>query len=230
MSMQRHSIPRVCVAPLARHRRFLSLRAGARRAAAPLARIERVVLRPRHAAPQALSFAIHVAASLRLASHSHAVLIRAAAPLVHVPTVERHEASLLRERSSEHRTFHLRTRQEAAPRERIVPVPQVRVVVAHTLPHILRRTETQGVYPPVIKALAQPAIEHELGSKRREPAEVPVVQASGREPPRAAGTPAGAAWSLPAQELARLTATVSHRVISELEHRALSFRERNGRL
>ena len=42
------------------------------------------------------------------------------------------------------------------------------------------------------------------------------------------GTPG--AWTLPAPEMARITSAVSNQVISQLERRALSFRERSGRV
>ncbi|MBA2673559.1 MAG: hypothetical protein H0U68_07720, partial [Ramlibacter sp.] len=37
-------------------------------------------------------------------------------------------------------------------------------------------------------------------------------------------------WALPPRELARITASVSHQVIGQLERRALSLRERSGRV
>ncbi len=67
---------------------------------------------------------------------------------------------------------------------------------------------------------ARPAPSAAASSPWGEP-----LPTQGRRPQTAPET-----WTLPAPEMARLTSAVSNQVISQLERRALSFRERSGRV
>lgn len=227
--MTRWILPPSSSPVLARHRGFLAQRAGGRRPVAPGTALERVLRRPQRMVLNRFGLALNASFALRHRKQLQAASTRARAPAASVhlhPTALR---TVVRERGGERDRDHRVERHHESWRERVLRLTQQHHPLVRIERIVVQRTERHGAYPRVATALAQTAPVRDSAAVARKPANVTVSHGNEHEAVRTALRPAPAAWPLPPQELARLTASVSDQVISQLERRALSFRERSGR-
>lgn len=227
--MTRWILPPVSSPVLARHRGFLAQRAGGRRTVAPGTALERVLRRPQRMVLNHFALALNASFALRHSTQLHPASPRAQASAASVHLHPIALRTLVRERGGERHREHRVERHHALLRERVLRLRQQHHLLARTERIVVQRSERHGAYPRVATALAQPASVRDSAAAARKPVGTTASHGNERETVRTALSPAPAAWPLPPQELARLTASVSHQVISQLERRALSFRERSGR-
>ncbi|MES2938109.1 MAG: hypothetical protein V4864_10525 [Pseudomonadota bacterium] len=234
------ALPDAAASPLARHRAFLGLRAvgGGARAGQCLSPLERVLRRTprpvvRHTA--LLLQAFHLWRSQR---HLHVqnLSARHVSPvrqmlLVRIQQTRANAAALQARHTTQHPAF-VPQRPDGEFRPRNQPAPALARRAEAALPAVLRRAEARAAYPRVGTALARPPAARAADAQTRpQHADFP-ASAGGHDALRAPrNTPAaGPDWTLPPRELARVAASVSHQVIGQLERRALSLRERSGRV
>ncbi len=232
------ALPAAVASPLARHRAFLGLRAAGGREDLRLSPLERVLRRAPRPVVQHTSLllqAFHLRQSLRQL-HVRNVWARQEAPV--------RQQLLVRMRDARAGAIAPQARQQAVPRMATVPrqpvaaqgmrdrqAPAFAQRAEPALSAVLRRAEVRAAYPRVGATLARPPAARAAEAQARQHADFPVPSAGhdALRPPR--GTPAAAQdWTVPPRELARITASVSHQVIGQLERRALSLRERSGRV
>jgi hypothetical protein len=236
--MQRWTSARIgssVVAPVSslvaqRHRRFLAQRVCGQRRTAQAAALERVLRRLQRVVLNHIALALHAAFALRHSAHvhhePHRINTSALQPHITPPSLLR----VLRERSSEQHGEYRFTQQHWLLRERVLQLQQQRLLLPQAERVVVHRTELRSTYPRVATAVAQPAAVRDSKTEARKTPDTASTTAAARDAARPTNPPAAATWPLPPQELARLTASVSNQVIAQLERRALSARERGGRL
>lgn len=191
-------------------------------------RLERVLLRPIRALTGQVSLAWHAAYFLRRHLHHHETAGLATPPAVPVPAPSQSTLKLLRERIIE-RHLHFAHRQDRFhSRDNLVPAPaQIQRVPA---PRSLSLTLRQTAYPHITTVLAQAANARADTARDSASRETAPAVAWSQHTARGNEAQVSQPWTLPLQELTRITQSVSSQVINQLERRALSFRERSGRL
>lgn len=227
--MKRWALPSMELPALARHRAFLAQRACGQRLIAPATALEGVLRRPIRMVLNRFAFSLKTPFTLRQVSHVHQSLHRAQvhAASVHLnPTAWR---TAVRERGGERHSEHRVEQHHLTLRERVQRLreqQQGSVRVEHS---VVRRALCNGGYPRLATAVAQPGVLRDGAAARGESANSAAIRGAERNGARSAVSSAPTAWPLPPRDLARLTASVSDEVISQLERRAVALRERSGR-
>jgi hypothetical protein len=240
MSPFRPLLPATAAAsPLARHRAFLGLRAAGARAALrppPLERVLRRPPRPLVAHTSLVLQAFHLWQSQRHL-HWRSVSQRLVAPARQLVLVREQAAraggGTPQARQAVPRAAATLLVSGAAQGTQGHPAPVPGRPAAPALPLVVRRAEARAAYPRVGTTLARPSAARADAAPARAPRTEALAPVDARDPtraPRAALAQAQQDWTLPPRELARITASVSDQVIGQLERRALSLRERSGRI
>lgn len=235
--MPRRTMPWPALPSLQRHRDFLSHRAGGPRPALPGTPLARVLCRlpVAPAGPVTLAITATLVLALRHSLHAHASVLRQRfAPARPLP-VPLHTQQLTRLQHERHTVWHEPVSHPDRTLLRVVPAAPPRrehEAVPATAASRGLHAPARHAYPPMATAIAQPAAVRAAARREHRAPATGTVEPVGVQAARAAA-PAPAAvggWPPPPLELARLAASVGQQVLQQLERRALSARERSGRL
>jgi len=229
--MQRPILPRP-VLPLARHRDFLSRLACWPRPTMPGTPLERVLLRPPRLVQQNVWLAVQATLALRHPVHLPPALQRPMLPATPGLAMQQQLLRVLRERAIEQHSAHRHAEQQQwrQRHQLVLQAPAARMQVPAAAPPAMHQAQVRRAYPPVATAVVQPGGARGKGAEGHRPAQAAIGPAAEPGALRAGTAPAPGAWPPPPLELARFTAAVSQQVMHQLERRALSARERSGRL
>lgn len=215
----------------ARHRDFLSRRVcGQQRRSDPGVPLERVIRQPSRSLVHNLFVAMRLSTSLRTVLQTLSTTQRLTQQ--HSQRNENHRESirLLTERISREAAGRPDSRRpDPLSREPVLKIREHTVAAFTVIRPQVHRVEARVAYPRVTAALARQVASGERRSQVATSVTASVADVQPRPASRDIARAASISWPLPPQELARLTTSVSAQVISQLERRALSLRERSGR-